>query len=293
MHPIFVTNKYTTWYYQIIQSAQNRVVSGYVEVHHIIPKSLEGNDDPSNLVTLYAREHFLCHWLLTKMTAGPAKYKMLAALSCMRRKSNGQQRIYASWQYEICKKANSQKQSMRTGLPSPRKGKKYGTPKNVYTGPQTLWWNNGISEIKSYECPEGWSRGRLSLPYWTNGSETVKTLECPGEGWTRGNHWLKNKKQTQEHIEKRSKTLKGRPTGRAGIPSPTRGVARGPRTTPNPLKGQPKPAGFSQKISQLKKGNKNNLGKRMWTNGTTRKLALACPGPEWSLTSTHRRKKKK
>lgn len=41
---------------------------GYTEVHHIIPKSLGGTDDPKNLVTLSAREHLLAHKLLVKIT---------------------------------------------------------------------------------------------------------------------------------------------------------------------------------------------------------------------------------
>lgn len=39
----------------------------YFETHHIIPKSSGGTDDKENLVTLTAREHFICHWLLYKI----------------------------------------------------------------------------------------------------------------------------------------------------------------------------------------------------------------------------------
>jgi hypothetical protein len=37
----------------------------YYENHHIVPKCLGGNDDEENLVLLTAREHFVCHKLLT------------------------------------------------------------------------------------------------------------------------------------------------------------------------------------------------------------------------------------
>ena len=63
----FLQNKYTKWYFNIISKAQNRDTLGYVEKHHIIPKSLGGNNEQTNLVKLTAREHFVCHWLLTKM----------------------------------------------------------------------------------------------------------------------------------------------------------------------------------------------------------------------------------
>lgn len=37
----------------------------YYEKHHILPKCLEGNNDKENLVLLTAKEHYVCHKLLT------------------------------------------------------------------------------------------------------------------------------------------------------------------------------------------------------------------------------------
>jgi hypothetical protein len=50
-----------------------RVELGYVEAHHILPKSfnLGGRLDRDNLVYLSAREHFICHHLLMKMFTNP------------------------------------------------------------------------------------------------------------------------------------------------------------------------------------------------------------------------------
>ena len=80
----FLQNKYTKWYFNIISNAQNRDISGYVEKHHIIPKSLGGSNKQENLVKLTAREHFICHWLLTKMVQQTKqKYQMWNAFSCM------------------------------------------------------------------------------------------------------------------------------------------------------------------------------------------------------------------
>jgi hypothetical protein len=55
---------YQKIYNQIIERAQNRVLEGYKEKHHIIPKCLGGNNKKENLVELTAREHILCHRLL-------------------------------------------------------------------------------------------------------------------------------------------------------------------------------------------------------------------------------------
>ena len=91
---LYLSNKYTEWYYQIITRAQARILSTdtYSESHHIIPKRLGGSNDSNNLVTLTAREHFICHWLLTKMTASKDRFRMLGALRMMRAEKHGQQR---------------------------------------------------------------------------------------------------------------------------------------------------------------------------------------------------------
>jgi hypothetical protein len=94
---IFLKNKYTKWYYAIIDRAVLRVNIEPNEKHHIIPESffikrkrpgsigwLEGNpNDPSNIVPLTEHEHFVCHLLLPKMTTGPAKHKALKAIMGM------------------------------------------------------------------------------------------------------------------------------------------------------------------------------------------------------------------
>ena len=81
---MYLQNKYTKWYNSIIFSAEHRTLIGYSEKHHIIPKSLGGTNNLKNIVSLTAREHFICHWLLTKMTTGQDKMKMCMALVVMR-----------------------------------------------------------------------------------------------------------------------------------------------------------------------------------------------------------------
>ena len=80
---MFIPNKYTRWYYAIIDRARLRPITGYTESHHVVPKCMGGRDTKDNRVTLTAREHALCHWLLTKMTTGTDKGKMFYALRCL------------------------------------------------------------------------------------------------------------------------------------------------------------------------------------------------------------------
>ena len=52
---------------------KNNVDYIYYENHHIIPKCLNGTNDIENLVLLTAKEHFMCHKLLTYIYKGDRK----------------------------------------------------------------------------------------------------------------------------------------------------------------------------------------------------------------------------
>ncbi len=58
---------YKKAYDTMIARAKNRELLGYSETHHILPRSLGGTDDKSNLVKLTGREHLVAHLLLVKM----------------------------------------------------------------------------------------------------------------------------------------------------------------------------------------------------------------------------------
>jgi len=89
-----ITNKYSKLYYKITSNAKQRIIEGYTELHHIIPQSMGGSNDKENLVELTAREHFICHWLLVKMTEGDDRSKMLYALKGMKAENKHQQRYH-------------------------------------------------------------------------------------------------------------------------------------------------------------------------------------------------------
>lgn len=98
-----MSSKYADWYDDIIQRAASRRLDIYFEHHHVLPRSLGGGDEPSNLVDLTYREHFLAHWLLTKIYDGDAKRAMVYALHCMTLGLIG--RTISGWQIEIAKRA--------------------------------------------------------------------------------------------------------------------------------------------------------------------------------------------
>lgn len=101
-------NKYKKWYEQIVLRAQTRTLPAntYFEKHHIIPQSIGGNNKKINLANLTAREHFICHRLLTRFLTGKAKMKMSFATWIMMTNNNPHQKRYKvnSRVYEFVKK---------------------------------------------------------------------------------------------------------------------------------------------------------------------------------------------
>lgn len=105
MSELFIQNKYSKYYYKIIEKAKNQErkknTGIYYESHHIIPKSLGGFNNKSNLVLLTAKEHFICHRLLTKMCfLNSNKTKMLYALH---RLTHGNNLSFTSHQYSVAR----------------------------------------------------------------------------------------------------------------------------------------------------------------------------------------------
>lgn len=101
MQTLFLTNKYTRCYYSIVTSAaqEKRVKAAgaiYYEKHHIIPKSIGGTNEDANLVFLTAREHYICHMLLTKMTSGASRRKMCYAFWGLNNQASKYQARYSS-----------------------------------------------------------------------------------------------------------------------------------------------------------------------------------------------------
>lgn len=113
---LFLPNKYTTWYYNIIENAksQPRIKLSrdnpdyiYYENHHILPSCLfkeysNLRENNWNGVLLTAKEHFICHALLCKMVDNNYKIKLYSAFNKLQYSDKNQQR-YTSKLYEYFK----------------------------------------------------------------------------------------------------------------------------------------------------------------------------------------------
>jgi hypothetical protein len=58
---------YGAFYDRLIARARTRILAGYVEKHHVIPRCMGGRDSKANIVQLTAEEHYVAHQLLAKM----------------------------------------------------------------------------------------------------------------------------------------------------------------------------------------------------------------------------------
>ncbi|MCK9154745.1 MAG: HNH endonuclease [Paludibacteraceae bacterium] len=80
----------------------------YYEKHHVIPKCIGGSDNNENLVLLTAREHFLAHFLLTKIYKNDQIfYKLVKAFNIMNADNQGGNRYFNSRLFEKNKMALS------------------------------------------------------------------------------------------------------------------------------------------------------------------------------------------
>lgn len=94
---------YKKIYDELIQNAQTHASKGYVEIHHIVPKCIGGSDESSNLVALTAREHFLAHWLLSKIHSDNVSLTYAWNMMCVGRTQSSHLYKYAREQVSLAK----------------------------------------------------------------------------------------------------------------------------------------------------------------------------------------------
>lgn len=150
---------YKLIYDTIIKNRQLNPLSEtkYGEIHHIVPVSLGGSDDKSNLIRLSAREHFICHALLAEMYDKYTFewYKMNHAFMMMKSETSNQNRYLNNRLYESKKKDFSDVMSYsQSGTKNSQYGKMW-----VYNA--ILQKNVKISDAQLLDYKkQGWKVGR-------------------------------------------------------------------------------------------------------------------------------------
>lgn len=135
---------YKQIYNNLIDKARNRLLEGYTETHHIVPRCMGGSDDKDNLVDLTPEEHYVAHQLLVKMYPKNKALVNAAAMMIPNRPTN---KMYG-W---LRRRLSETMSELQTG----EKNNQYGT----------RWIHN--KELKKSKkipktdvLPEGWEEGR-------------------------------------------------------------------------------------------------------------------------------------
>jgi len=182
---MFICNEFTKRYYEIIQVANLRApgnisrknaknIVGYVERHHVLPKSLGGSDDQSNLVWLTADEHLEVHLLLVKMVEEkePLRKMHAAAVRMCNPQSRTQQRLFNGDYTEIrkeCARLHSEfMKGKNTGVKNPFFNKQH-TEKS-----KKLISLNGTGLKRTDE-----TRKNLSASKMGNKNPATRIVTCP------------------------------------------------------------------------------------------------------------------
>lgn len=182
---MFNSSDQTVRYNAIIDSAnirapgsltrkQAKAIVGYVERHHIIPKSLGGEDTTDNLVWLTANEHLEVHLLLPDMVdIVEHKRKMFsAAVRMCNPQSRTQQRTfgddYASIRAEAARLHSDFMKGKNTGNKNPFYGKTHSEESKA------LISKGGKGQKRTEE-----TRANLSTSKMGDKNPARETVTCP------------------------------------------------------------------------------------------------------------------
>lgn len=194
----FLQNKYTKCYLDIIRTRtalkrrrlkRDHPQYVYYEMHHIIPRSLGGDNRVDNLVLLTPKEHFICHLLLTKMVPEEHRLKMVYALNIT---------LGTNFPKATSSLYTSIRKAVADGVSHHMKGKKKS--------------KDHIAKIQA---------ARVGFKHTT---ETKQTMSESRRGRTmsveerqKRSNALKGRKQTPEHLAKLSAARKGRTPWNKGL----------------------------------------------------------------------------
>lgn len=129
-----ISMDYELHYNTLIERGQARLLEGYVEVHHILPRCMGGGDESENLVRLTPEEHYVAHQLLVKMHPNNVKLLYAAVMMGNMRHTN---KTYG-WL------------------------KRRATIARICTKGLRGWYTNETEQVfvLHEDAPEGWRRGR-------------------------------------------------------------------------------------------------------------------------------------
>jgi hypothetical protein len=210
---MYLQNKYTRWYNNIILRAQNRIrIPTYTEKHHIIPRSLGGNNSKKNIAVLTPKEHFLCHLLLTKMVAGQQQFKMIKALTMMMGVKNiGQGRYIANSRWYAY--AREQNKKNIDGYWTQERRKEHSSALKKYNATVDKFgqeYLDRIKKIRKFQLDKVWTEKAIQARL-SNCLKNAKARE--GRNWTQEHRQSRMKTYVNKNLEIATKVFNLADTG--------------------------------------------------------------------------------
>lgn len=182
----------------VVRGLDKKILDGYFEKHHIIPKCLGGSDKNSNFVLFTPREHVIAHRLLWK--ANPDNYSLMWAYT---RTVNSHKGILNSREVESAKIAKAKVMSERVVSQETRD--KISATLMGSVIPQEVIEKRRLKQIgqkRTQETKDKLSQKRRELidSGWTHSEESRKKIGDAARG----------KKISEEHKRKISESTKGK-----------------------------------------------------------------------------------
>ena len=157
-------------------------------IHHIIPRHAGGDDSTENLVSLTVEDHAIAHFVLWKMYGRSGDLIAWKALSGDYSKDDFH-REAASDRWKVdnpmfrkeVKEVFSERMTRDNPMHDPETRNKHSASMKSKERFEKLskakkgntnvrgksWFNNGVKTGMFFECPEGWTKGRLN-PHWNH-----------------------------------------------------------------------------------------------------------------------------
>lgn len=162
---------YLNRYLNLICYANNNPqITDYDEEHHILPESMGGTNNATNLVKLTARQHYLAHWMLWKAYKSKEMTSAFFSMSNQSNQHQDRERRIPSRTYEQLRKEFSQHISESTKdlwQDQAYRQKHIETNNTIETKTlrsqkaKELWTDNEYRKKQHLARKEAWASGRF------------------------------------------------------------------------------------------------------------------------------------
>lgn len=178
----------------------------YIEVHHVYPKSMGGSNEKTNLAVLTAKEHFICHLLLTKMYPNSGELIQAFMIMCNRTPNKNAEN------YKLNKEVHSQfMKDMREKIWTPEKREQFRIRGNELKNDPKYIKKVSDGVRKAYATTNLRQKiSNSSKENWKNPEYRKKVIKANKESWTeerRKKHSDTIKEQNKKNPEIKKKRM--------------------------------------------------------------------------------------